>query len=328
MKSLILVSKKPVVIQIFTLVCKQLHISLEVLHEAQLDHKADIIVIDKDFISDRFNILKSYCKIIGAISKDELSFDIANDFTIPMPFIPSQLHEILDKQLELLSKRAKSKVYVSNVEVPDEEAGALGEYSMNDTYEDEFIIDDLAPKTPKRETTPIENDDFIQDMPAPSMMPSIDETENAVDYLEELADDIAFNMEEENDDSIVSVSSINQGGVLDNKELSMLEGIVNDTASEQMELDKFAKFDAEKNSEEWQDLSSIIDQAIDEVNMVDGVAEAIASTQSDDGSLYVLINNYELEQLKPILRLLDQRSIDMISDGHEINLKLKLDNGR
>ena len=314
MKSLILVSKKPVVIQIFTLVCKQLHISLEVLHDAQLDHKADIIVIDKDFISDRFNILKSYCKIIGAISKDELSFDIANDFLISMPFIPSQLYTILDKQLDVLNKRAKSKVYVSNVEVPDEEAGVLDEYNVNDTYEDEFIIDDLAPKVPKTLT---------QEMPPPA----IDETENAVDYLEGLADDIAFNMEEENDDSIVSISSVNQGGVLDNKELSMLENIVNDTASQQMELDKFAKFEEEKKDESWLDLSSIIDQAIDEVNMVDGVAQTI-NTSSNDGSMNVLINNYELEQLKPILRLLDQNAIDRISDGNEVNLTLKLDNGR
>ena len=313
MKSLILISKKPVVIQVFTLVCKQLHISLEVLHEDQLDHKADIIVIDKEFISDRFNILKSYCKAIGAISKEELSFGLANDFTIPMPFLPSQLYTILDKQMDLLNKRAKSKVYISNVEVPDEDAGTLSEYNTNDSFEDEFIIDDLAPKAPKK---------------VDSIPKSIDETENAVDYLEELADDIAFNMEEENDDSIVSASTLNQsGGVLDNKELSMLEDIVNDTATEQMELDKFSKVELDKKDEEWLDLSSIIDQAIDEVNMVDGVAQSIP-TSSNDGSLNLLINNYELEQIKPILKLLDQKAIDMISDGQEINLTLKLDSGR
>jgi len=314
MKSLILVSKKPVVIQIFTLVCKQLHISLEVLHEAQLDHRADIVVIDKEFISDRFNILKSYGKVIGAISKEELSFDIANDFLIPMPFIPSQLYAILDKQVELLNKRAKSKVYISNVEVPDEEAGALNEYNMNDSYEDEFIIDDLAPKMPNQATVEV---------------PPINDEENAVDYLESLADDIAFDMEEENDDSIVSLSSLNQGGVLDNKELSMLEDIVNDTTTEQMELENSApKFNEQNDEQEWLDLSSIIDQAIDEVNMVDGVAESIAQNIPNDGPIRVLINNYELEQLKPLLRLLDQNSIDTISDGSEVNLILKLDNGR
>jgi len=305
MKSLILVSKKPVVIQIFTLVCKQLHISLDVFHEAQIDRKADIIVIDKEFIGDRFNILKSYCKRIGAISKDELSFDIANDFLIPMPFIPSQLYTILDEQLEILNKRAKSKVYISNIEVPDEENGALDEYNENTQLEDEFIIDDLNPKPQK-----------------------IDDTQNAVGYLESLADDIAFDMEEESDDSIVSVSSINQGGVLDNKELSILEDIVNDTTKEQMALENSApKFEEEKDEDEWLDLSSIIDQAIDEVNMVDSVTQNI-SPRSSDGSLKVLINNYELEQLKPLLKLLDQNSIDQISDGNELNLVLKLDNGR
>jgi len=315
MKSLILVSKKPVVIQIFTLVCKQLHISLEVLHEAQLDHRADIIVIDKEFISDRFNILKSYGKVIGAISKEELSFDIANDFIVPMPFIPSQLYTILDKQIELLNKKAKSKVYISNVEVPDEEAGALNEYNMNDSYEDEFIIDDLAPKNLQQTSNAVE--------------PSINDTENAVDYLESLADDIAFDMGEETDDSIVSVSSVNQGGVLDNKELSLLEDIVNDTTTEQIELENSApKFKESKDEDEWLDLSSIIDQAIDEVNMVDGVAESIGATAINNGPIKVLINNYELEQLKPLLRLLDQNSIDMISDGSEVNLVLKLDNGR
>ena len=314
MKSLILVSKKPVVIQIFTLVCKQLHISLEVLHEAQLDHRADIVVIDKEFISDRFNILKSYGKVIGAISKEELSFDIANDFLIPMPFIPSQLYAILDKQVELLNKRAKSKVYISNVEVPDEEVGALNEYNMNDSYEDEFIIDDLAPKMPNQATVEV---------------PPINDEENAVDYLESLADDIAFDIEEENDDSIVSLSSLNQGGVLDNNELSMLEDIVNDTTTEQMELENSApKFNEQNDEQEWLDLSSIIDQAIDEVNMVDGVAESIAQNIPNDGPIRVLINNYELEQLKPLLRLLDQNSIDTISDGSEVNLILKLDNGR
>ncbi len=306
MKSLILISKKPVVIQIFTLVCKQLHISLEVLHEAQVDHKVDIMVIDKDFIGDRFNILKSYCKTIGAVSKEELSFDIANDFLIPMPFIPSQLYKILDEQLELLDKRAKSKVYVSNVEVPDENEHLLDDYQNETPYaEDEFAIDTLNPKTPQT--------------------PPIDESENAVDYLESLADDIAFDMNEETDDSIVSMSSLNNGGVLDNNELSMIEDIINETTEEESKIQDMPSLNKEQKEDEWIDLSSIIDQAIDEVNMVDNVASGISS---GNGPLKILINNYELEQLKPLLKLLDQNTIDTISEGSEVSLTLKLDNGR
>ncbi len=93
-KNLILVSRKQIIIHIFTLVCKKLNISLTVLSEAQLDQKVDIVVIDSEFIDDRFNILKSYSKLIGAISKEELSFETANDFRIPLPFLPSSLQVI------------------------------------------------------------------------------------------------------------------------------------------------------------------------------------------------------------------------------------------
>ena len=68
-KSLILVSQKPIIIQIFTLVCKKLNIKLEVLNEVQIDHKVDIIIIDSDFIDDRFDIVKSYAKINGCYIK-------------------------------------------------------------------------------------------------------------------------------------------------------------------------------------------------------------------------------------------------------------------
>lgn len=304
MKSLILVSKKPVVIQIFTLVCKQLHIQLEVLHEAQIDHKVDIIVIDKEFISDRFNILKSYCKRIGAISKEEISsFDVANDFRIPVPFIPSQLYEMLDQQINILNKRANSKVYVSNIEVPDQEVQGLEDYYQEETANDQFVVDN---EVDSKET-------------------SVDDTKIAVDYLESLADEIVTNVDEEEDDSVVTINSINNGGVLDNGELSKLEEIVNETTKkvEMSEMEALLN-ETESNEDEWQDLSSIIDQAIDEVSTVDHVRESI----SESGPLKVLINNYELEQLKPLLNLLDQNSIDMLSDGEEIDLILKLDNGK
>ena len=135
-KNLVLVSKKPIVIQIFTLVCKKLNISLEVLHDAQIDHKVDMIVLDNEFINDRFNIIKTYAKIIGAISKEELPFEFANDFIVPMPFLPSVLQEILETQIEILNKRINSKTYVSNVEVED------------DDYEDEFAINTMQKDDP------------------------------------------------------------------------------------------------------------------------------------------------------------------------------------
>ena len=268
-KSLILVSRKPIIIQIFTLVCKKLNIELDVLSEVQIDHKVDIIIIDNDFIDDRFDIIKSYAKIIGAISKEELPFGSANDFIVPLPFLPSSLEQILLKQLDVLKKRDNTKTYISNVEV-----------------DNVVLVDDEEPLS----------------------------TEPAVEYLESLADDIAFDIEEENDDSIVALAALNKGGVLDTKELSNIQNIMstpNDV--------KKADFDSEKVEDEWMDLSSIIDQAIDEVNTVSEIY-----SKFDNKPIKVLLNNFELEELTPLLNKLDQDIIDSLTDGYEINLQIKL----
>jgi hypothetical protein len=274
-RSLILVSKKPVVVQIFTLVCKKLNILLTVLNEAQVDSKADIIVMDTEFIDDRFNIVKGYSKLIGAISKKELPFEIANDFLVPLPFLPSVLQDILEEQLVVLDKKEKSKTYMTAVDTPQEEV----------TQE------------------------------APS-----DDSEPALDYLESLADDIAVDMDEENDDSIVSVASINNGGVLDSNELSQIEELIDPSGIEN-EVKTFADIDENENEDKWLDLSSIIDQAISEVNTVGDIYN-----KYDNHPINVLLNNYELDQLTPLLNLLDQNIIDSLTQGQEITLQLKFEN--
>ena len=265
-KSLILVSKKPIIIQIFKLVCKKLHIQLEVLNEVQIDHKVDIIVIDNDFIDDRFDIVKSYTKLMGAISKEELPFASANDFIIPLPFLPSSLENILETQLEILQKRINSKIYISNVEVSNENTDA------------------------------------------------INEEEHAVEYLETLADDIASNIEEENDDSIVPLNTLNNGGILDTKELSNIQNIMTSTKVVQKK-----DFYIDKIEDEWLDLSSIIDQAIDEVNTVSDIY-----SKFENKPISVLLNDFELEELTPLLNKLDQDIIDSLTEGYEINLQIKL----
>jgi len=276
-KNLVLISKKPIVIQIFTLVCKKMHISLEILHDAQIDHKVDIIVLDNEFINDRFNIIKTYAKLIGAISKEELPFEFANDFIIPIPFLPSSLQDSLEKQIDILNKRINSKTYVSNVEV------------VNDDYE-KLALEKLQKDDPKV----------------------------SVEYLETLADDIADDMKEEVDDSVVSLSSVNQGGILDRNELSMIESIIgdNEIANNQ---NNFVDIEEEKE-DQWNDLSSIIDQAIDEVNTIDHIYD-----KESNKPIKLLLNNYELEELKPLLNMLDQEIIDSLADGNEVSVLLKLD---
>lgn len=283
-KNLILVSRKPIVIQIFTLVCKKLNIQLEILSEAQIDHKVDIIVIDNEFIDDRFNILKSYAKVIGAISKTELPFGSAHDFIVPLPFLPSSLEQILDEQLQVLQKRNNSKMYISNVEVEDDDTA--------DNLYTNTAID------PTDET--------------------INSAEPAVEYLESLADDIANEVEEEDiDDSIVSLAALNQGGVLDTSELSNIKNIM----SPDNNLQKEHYSDNKEEDQEWMDLSSIIDKAIDEANAVNEMY-----SKFDNKPIKVLLNNFDLEELTPLLNKLDQDIIDSLTDGYEINLQIKLGN--
>lgn len=274
-KSLILVSRKPIVIQIFRLVCKKLNIKLEILSEVQVDHKVDIIVVDNDFIDDRFNIVKAYAKVMGAISKEELPFGSANDFIIPLPFLPSSLEQILSTQIEVLNKRNSSKTYISNVEVDENDLSFV-----EDVFENKIE----------------------------------EETEPAVEYLESLADDIAFDIEEENDDSIVNLAALNNGGVLDTKELSNIQNIIESNKEVTKE-----DFDSEKIDNEWMDLSTIIDQAIDEVNTVSEVY-----SKFDNKPIKVLLNNFELDELTPLLNKLDQDIINSLTDGYEINLQIKL----
>jgi len=286
-RSLILVSRKPIVIQIFTLVCKKLNLILEVLPEAQIDHKVDIIVMDNEFINDRFNIIKSYCKIIGAISKEELPFGMANDFILPSPFLPSTLQDLLEKQINILNERMNSKTYISNIEVEDD-------------------------------SSPIE-DDFTMNMD--NSIESFDENDpsTSVDYLESLADDIASDMKEETDESVVSMASVNQGGVLDTNELSMIDNILKEDTSTIEDLSPSYVDIEEQNDDEWVDLSSIIDQAIDEVNTVDGIYDKF-----DNKPIKLLLNDYQLDELKPLLSMLDQSIIDSLTDGDTVNLQLKI----
>lgn len=278
-KSLILVSNTPIVTQIFNLVCKKLNIKLEVLNEAQIDHKVDIIVIDKEFIDDRFNIFKTYCKQIGAISNDELPFESANDFLIPKPFLPSTLQFILEEQIQIIQKRINSKTYITNIEQP---------------------IDDLS----------------IPVSPEPD-----DESELAVEYLENLASAIASDVKEESDDSIIATASIHDvnGGILDKAELSKLEDIISPKDQFNAKITETYDGTIEEDESDWMDLSSIIDQAIDEVNSTNDLYNKL-----DNKPIKLLLNNYSMKELTPLLNMLNQEIIDSLTDGQEVTLQLKL----
>ena len=275
MRNLILISKTPIIIQIFNLVCKKIDVQLTVIKELQVDHKVDIIIVDKELIDDRFNIIKTYAKRIGAISKNELPFNMANDFLVPLPFLPSTLQTILEEQIELVQKKEKSKTYISNIDIPDET----------------FSYDDV-----------VSND--------------TNELDPAVEYLENLADGIIENINDEEDDSIVSIAAINDGGILDTNELSKIEDIIEPESTSNLQKE----FTKESEDDEWLDLASIIDHAINEVNTTNELYNKF-----DNKPIKVLLNNYSLTELTPLLNMLDQDIINTLTEGYEVTVQLKLE---
>ncbi|MEA3314382.1 MAG: hypothetical protein U9Q30_00820 [Campylobacterota bacterium] len=289
MRNLILISTTPMVIKIFKLISKKLDINLEVLSEAQIDHKVDIIIVDKNLIDDRFAILKTYSKQIGAITNEVLPFDMANDFTIPLPFLPSSLQTILSERLKILSEKERTKTYVSNIDTPTTSETLEEIQSINQNIE-------------------IDEENKI---------------ESAIGYLDELADNITNDIDEDTEDGIIKMDSIYDdvdGGILDTNEISNLKNIINvkDTISPQIEEKDYVKDDKD-GEKDWLDLTSIIDTAISELNTTDAFEDKYSSSDVE-----ILVNDHSLTKLTPLLNMLDQNIINQLIEGKQINIKLKL----
>lgn len=284
MRNLILISTTPMVIKIFTLVSKKLDINLEVLSEAQIDHKVDIIIVDKNLIDDRFAILKTYSKQIGAITNEVLPFDMANDFSIPLPFLPSSLQTILSERLKILSEQKRTKTYVSN----------------------------------------IDNSTNLEDIDKNIEIDEENKVESAIGYLDELADTITSKIEEdEEEDGIIKMDSIYDdvdGGVLDKNEISNLQNIINikDAINPSVEKEDYVE-DKEEAEKDWSDLTSIIDSTISELKTTDDFEEKYSSSDVE-----ILVNDHSLTKLTPLLNMLDQNIINQLIEGKHINIKLKL----
>ncbi len=134
------------------------------------------------------------------------------------------------------------------------------------------------------------------------------EEEVVTSYVESLADDVAFNIEEENDESIITLASLNQGGVLDFNELNKITNILDDELQNESNIDE----------NDWKDINEIIDDALSEVKDYEFEIE------KDDQKIRVLLNNYNIAELKPFLQKFDQSVIDRLSSGNEVDITLCL----
>lgn len=257
--NILLISKTQIVIQIFDLICKKLDYSFSVMNNNDVKNRYDMIILDTEFIDDRFNIIKQLTNSIGAISNEELSSYNSEYFSINRPFLPTELLEILKEQEQIIkNNKEKESSYPS----------------------DEEYFDDT--------------------------------TEEVAAFVDSLADDIAYENEEEDDESIVTLESLYDGGVLDSLELNKISDMLHQN---QINPTSYPN-SIELEETDFRELSEIIDDALDEVK---GYEFSLNSEP-----IHLVLNNYNIDELKPLLKKFDQQVIDKLSSGETIDLKLSL----
>lgn len=112
------------------------------------------------------------------------------------------------------------------------------------------------------------------------------------------------------DESLVNISSLNNGGILDNNELNKINNILKEEKIQnEIELEK----------SDWKDISSIIDDALEEVR------EYEFDLVHNDTKIYNLVlNKFDIEELKPFLEKFNQNVINRLVSGEVVDVKISL----
>lgn len=264
--NLLLICETAIIEHIFTLVCKRLNVKLTIQKTNSVNGKYDVIVVDQNFIDDKFNSFKQLSKKLGAISSEELPFDKSRDFIIPRPFLPTKLEALLVEQRDIIKEEE--------------------EYEHNRKVTTFSSFDD-------------EDDDEVT-------VPVI----NYVNNMEEEKNDIEEDFGLDNDESIVSLASLNIGGVLDSGELNKIHDILReDTIQNEINLEK----------NDWKDINSIIDDALAEVKEYE-----FDLTKDPTKSYNLVLSDFNINELKPLLEKFDQSIIDKLSSGETIDVRISL----
>uniref|UniRef100_UPI00404796F2 hypothetical protein n=1 Tax=Aliarcobacter sp. TaxID=2321116 RepID=UPI00404796F2 len=274
---LLLICETAIIEHIFTLVCKRLNIKLTIQKTNTIEDKFDLIVIDQSFIDDKFNVLKQHTKKLGAISSEELSFDKSRDFIIPRPFLPTKLESLIQEQVEFIKEE-------NQLENSKKEKKSI---SSKDNYDEE---DDV--------TIPILN--FVN---------TLDEDESQYDEH----DEDSFNYEDnelEEDESIVNLTSLKSGGILDFSELNKINDILREDSIQN-------EINLEKN--DWKDISTIIDDALAEVKEYE-----FDLVKEKEEPYNLVLSNFTINELRPLLEKFDQTVIDKLSSGESVDIRLSL----
>jgi hypothetical protein len=137
--------------------------------------------------------------------------------------------------------------------------------------------------------------------------------EEITDDLAKFIDTLVSEIDEESsfnsDDLTVKKEQLGHGGVLDKEELSKLFDMINDDKPDNY-------FKNIEKEDDWIELSDIIDRAIDDVSTY---------AFKENQPIKLILNQYSIEELAPLLKKLDQNIIDRLTDGNEITLQLRLE---
>ena len=279
--NLLLVCETTIIEHIFTLVCKRLNIKLTTQRNTNITQKFDLIVIDQNFVDDKFNLIKQYSRKLGAISSEELPFDKARDFIIPRPFLPTKLEAMIIEQIKYIKE-----------EKEEESSNNRISFAKNSYEEDEEVT-----------------------VPVVKYIDSLDEKEKEYVQVKESKSHNQNTYDEDDyedeDESIVHLQTLKTGGILDHGELSKINDILReDNIQNEINLEK----------SDWKDISAIIDDALAEVKEYE-----FDLTQAVPVKPYNLIlSNFSINELRPLLEKFDQTVIDKLSSGETVNVKMSL----
>ena len=279
--NLLLVCETTIIEHIFTLVCKRLNIKLTTQRNTNITQKFDLIVIDQNFVDDKFNLIKQYSRKLGAISSEELPFDKARDFIIPRPFLPTKLEAMIIEQIKYIKE-----------EKEEESSNNRISFAKNSYEEDEEVT-----------------------VPVVKYIDSLDEKEQEYGQVKESKSHNQNTYDEDDyedeDESIVHLQTLKTGGILDHGELSKINDILReDNIQNEINLEK----------SDWKDISAIIDDALAEVKEYEFDLTTVVPTKPYN----LVLSNFSINELRPLLEKFDQSVIDKLSSGETVNVKMSL----
>jgi hypothetical protein len=133
-------------------------------------------------------------------------------------------------------------------------------------------------------------------------------TTKYINSLDDVSDDNYF--EDEEDESIIDPTLLNIGGILDHSELSKINNILReDVIQNEINLEK----------SDWKDIAAIIDDALDEVKEYE-----FDLTQTPIKPYNLVLSNFHINELRPLLEKFDQTIIDRLSSGESVDVRLSL----